>query len=573
MKRQVFTLILATLLVLSSLLPIGAAAEESADTAYPAGNPDEVAAVILHTNDVHVAFQDNIGYDGLALYQKELEQQYDHVLLIDAGDAIQGASIGAFSKGAEPVRVMNRLGYDLAVTGNHEYDFGLETLDDCAEALQCGYTCANFCTSDGTPVFAPWRMLEAGELKLAFIGVVTPEVFTKTPIKNIVDDTGEPMYDFLADESGDRLAAALQSYIDEARGQGADCVILVSHLGSSSSQQENFRCDEVVAKLTDLDMVIDAHSHETFNRMLTDKTGKTIPIAQTGAYLKEIGQVSIYKDGRIEETLVDAVPQPENLPFETVIRKDATRFVDPEMKQLLEDIVASYAPVMERKIGEAPCDFLLEDEEGNDLSQSMENGLCELVADAYRTIGKSQIGYLNAASVRNSLNAGPLTYNSVLNMLPYSNDIVTVKISGQTLLDALEFGVSLLPEFGARFPQVSGICFHVDTGIESSVRVNEKNQFVAVDGPRRVSDVTVDGEPLDPNASYTLSTNSYLIEGGDGYTMFEDTELLSKTMLVDNEVVMRYIEENLGGMIPERYLYPQGRIIMEVTEQVLDAAA
>ena len=568
MKKRMIALILMSLLIIG-LLPAGALAEEAAEAAYLAGNPEDVAAVILHTNDVHVAFQDNIGYDGLALYRRELEQQYSHVLLIDAGDAIQGAPIGSISKGAEPIRMMNRLGYDLAVTGNHEYDFGMEGLDDCAEALSCGYTCANFCTSDGAPVFAPWRMLEAGELKLAFIGVVTPTVFTKSSIKDIVDDTGAPMYDFLADTSGDRLAAALQGYIDEARAQGADLVILVSHLGRSDAG-EQFNCDAIVGKLTGLDMVIDGHSHETFNRTVTDKNGNELPTAQTGTGLRSIGQLSIYKDGHIEETLVDTVPRSDTLPCVSVIRKGTERFVDPDVKQFLDDIVASYAPMMERRIGEAPCDFLLTDSEGRDM-QRAENGLCDLVADAYRVIGKSQIGYLNSASVREELHTGPVTYNSVLSLRPYSNEIVTVKIGGQPLLDALEFGASLLPSYGARFPQVSGIRFCVDLGIESSVRVDENNQFVSVDGPRRVYGVTVDGRPLDPDAEYTLSASTFLLAGGDGYTMFQGLEQISTTMMVDNEVVMRYIEENLGGVIPESYSQAQGRIVQ--TGEALAAAA
>ena len=155
-------------------------------------------------------------------------------------------------------------------------------------------------------------------------------------------------------------------------------------------------------------------------------------------------------------------------------------------------------------------------------------------------------------------------------MLPYSNDIVTVKLSGQTLLDALEFGMSLLPGYGPRFPQFSGLRFCVDAGIESSVRVDDKGQFVSVDGPRRVSDVTVDGKPLDPEAYYTLSASSFLLDGGDGYTMFKDAELISKTMLVDNEAVMRYIEEDLGGVIPESY---QQGLLIWAQAQALDAAA
>lgn len=203
MKKRMNTALIAILIVIFATVSCGKTAKE---TAYPAGDPDEVACVILHTNDVHVGLQDNIGYDGLALYKKEVEAQYDNVLLVDAGDAIQGAAIGAISKGSEIIKIMNRLGYDLAVPGNHEFDFGFDVLDDCAEELTCGYTCANFCTTDGEPVFDPWRILEAGDLKIGFVGTVTPDTYTRSAIKDIVNEVGEPMYDFLADETGDRLA-------------------------------------------------------------------------------------------------------------------------------------------------------------------------------------------------------------------------------------------------------------------------------------------------------------------------------------------------------------------------------
>lgn len=240
-----------------------------ADAGTP-GDAEQVAAVILHTNDAHVAFEDNIGYDGLAPYKKELEAVYDHVLLIDAGDAIQGAPIGSVSKGAEIIRMMNRLGYDLAVPGNHEFDYGLEALDDCAEALDCGYTCANFCVTGGEPVFQPWRILEAGDLKIGFVGAVTPDAYTKSTIKDILNEAGEPMYDFLADETGQRLCIGLQKAIDETRQAGADYVILVSHLGNNDSITEQFRTDAVVGKLRGLDLIIDGHSHETYNRIAGD---------------------------------------------------------------------------------------------------------------------------------------------------------------------------------------------------------------------------------------------------------------------------------------------------------------
>ena len=368
-NRWKWTALILMIVMIGCLFPAFA----FADAGTP-GDVEQFAAVILHTNDAHVAFEDNIGYDGLALYKKELKAVYDHVLLIDAGDAIQGAPIGSVSKGAEIIRMMNRLGYDLAVPGNHEFDYGLEALDDCAEALDCGYTCANFCVTGGEPVFQPWRILEAGDLKIGFVGAVTPDAYTKSTIKDILNEAGEPMYDFLADETGQRLCVGLQKAIDETRQAGADYVILVSHLGNNDSITEQFRTDAVVGKLRGLDLIIDGHSHETYNRTVTDGENRQVPIAQTGSNMKAIGQIKIYKDGRLEETLIDTVPEPANMPFEKVVRRNVERCVDPEMKAFLDEIVASYAPVMNRKVGEVSYDMIVRDADGFDVSRLTSDG-------------------------------------------------------------------------------------------------------------------------------------------------------------------------------------------------------
>ena len=439
---------------------------------------------------------------------------------------------------------------------------GLEALDDCAEALDCGYTCANFCVTGGEPVFQPWRILDAGDLKIGFVGAVTPDAYTKSTIKDILNEAGEPMYDFLADETGQRLCVGLQKAIDETRQAGADYVILVSHLGNNDSITEQFRTDAVVGKLRGLDLIIDGHSHETYNRTVTDGENRQVPIAQTGSNMKAIGQTKIYKDGRLEETLIDTVPEPANMPFEKVVRRNVERCVDPEMKAFLDEIVASYAPVMNRKVGEVSYDMIVRDADGFDVSRVEENGLCDFVADAYRTVGGTRAALVNAGAVRNNLKAGTVTYNDILNILPYSNDIVTVRVSGQMLLDALEFGVSKLPAVSGGFLQVSGITFRVNPELESSVVVDDKNQFVSVAGEYRVSDVMVGQEPLDQKAEYTLTGTSFLLNGGDGYAMFKEADILSMTTLPDNEVVIKYLEEYLDGVILEDYREAQGRILI-----------
>ena len=183
------------------------------------------------------------------------------------------------------------------------------------------------------------------------------------------------------------------------------------------------------------------------------------------------------------------------------------------------------------------------------------------MADAFRTVGGTQAAILGAGSVRTNLMAGEVTYKDTVDILPYCNEIVMTEVSGQMILDALEFGVSFLPNESGGFPQVSGITYRINEEIESSVKINEKKQFVSVDGEYRVSDVKIDGEDLDPEAIYTLAITQYLFTGGDGYTMFDGANLYSTTSLADNEVVMKYIKEYLNGVIPEEYAEPQGRVV------------
>ena len=556
-------LILSAILLLSFTAAVPAFSEEgsvpTSESKYLAGDPEEVAAVILHTNDVHVGYQDAIGYDGLVLYKKELESQYDHVFLVDAGDAIQGAIIGTMSKGSEIIKMMNQAGYDIAIPGNHEFDFGFDVLDDYSEQLSCGYICANFCTADGEPVFSPWRILEAGDLKIGFVGVTTPTTFTTSKIRDVVDEVGEPMYDFLADSTGDRLASALQKSIDDVRENGADIVILVAHLGNNIEATGIYSTQAIVGKLTGVDMVIDGHTHEVYNITIPDKDGNPIPIAQTGTKLDNIGQLTVYKDGRLEETLIDTVPPASEIPSESVLRKGTEKYTDPEMKAFLDDITAAYEPAMERKIGVLSVDLDVDDGV-RDFSRGEENGLCDLVADAHRVICGAQAAMIGAGSVRTNLEAGVVTYKDILNTLPYSNEIVKASVSGQMILDALEYSVSFLPVRRGGFLQVSGITYSVNMDIESSVRKDENNQFVYVDGEYRVHDVKIDGRELDPDSEYTLAISNFIFTGGDGYTMFKEGDILEFIPLNDSEVLIKYIEENLGGVIPEEYAEPLGRL-------------
>ena len=185
------------------------------------------------------------------------------------------------------------------------------------------------------------------------------------------------------------------------------------------------------------------------------------------------------------------------------------------------------------------------------------------MADAYREAGKTQITFINAGAVKNELKAGDITFQSILNILPYSNDVVTASIGGQTLLDALENGAARLPVADGKFLQVSGMTFTIDLTKESTVQYDSDGHFVAVMGDYRVTDVRVGGEPLDLTAEYTVTTSSYLLSGANGYDMLQEADILLNTMMPDNEVVMNYIRDTLGGVIPDEYREPQRRITIK----------
>lgn len=369
-------IILTVLCLTALLLSFPTMAEES-------GHQVDPSVAVLFTNDIHSNYDQDIGYDGLMLLKKELGQQYAHVILVDAGDAVQGAPIGSISEGHEPIRIMNEVGYDIATLGNHEFDFGFDVLEALQEELNCGYICANFCTSDGEVVYEPYRIIECDGKKIAFIGVDTPDTFSRSVIHEMTDDLGVPMYDFKAEETGESLYSCLQGYIDEVHEKGADFVILVGHLGNSSDSTDAFNSPAVISNLRGLDAVIDGHSHQKYNTTTPDADGQAIPLAQTGSYFQNVGVMILGSDGSVNIDLLSEIPAPEawmNIEAQQITRRDQPRWVDADTHRFLESIAEAYAPVMNRRIGEIAYDMSIKNGD-EEVSRMHANGLCELIAE------------------------------------------------------------------------------------------------------------------------------------------------------------------------------------------------
>ena len=569
--------------------------------------------VVLYTNDVHCGVDDNIGYAGLALYKKEMQQQTPYVTLVDTGDAIQGAPIGTLSDGGYLIDIMNYVGYDFAVPGNHEFDYGMPRFLELAGKLNCGYYSCNFIDSaTGAPVFAPYKMFTYGATQVAFVGVTTPESFTKSTPAYFQDSQGNYIYSFCEDESGQKLYDQVQASVDAARTAGADYVILAGHLGENGITQK-WSSASVIANTTGIDACIDGHSHETVpSENVKNKNGQNVVLTQTGTKLNHIGKLTISADGSIRTELVSEVPAADLDREYTVQEHDSLSriakrelgsynrwidiynsnldkiknadvipvglnivipgksYINPDGKaadygtyQFIQSIENQYNETLKTVLGTTPYELTVNDPAtGNRIIRNAETNLGDLTADAYRAELGADIGLSNGGGIRSVIKPGNITYNDTLAVFPYGNMGCVIEATGQQIKDALEMASRNCPEESGGFLQVSGLTYTIDTSVKSGVQTDDKGNFTGVSGAYRVMDIKVGGEPIDLNKTYTVASHNYMLkQGGDGMTMFKGCNVIRDEVMVDVDILSSYIRR-MGGSVTSEYANPggQGRI-------------
>lgn len=531
------------------ILTLSAAAFMAALTCQTAFALDH-DVVILHTNDTHCGIEENMGYAGLVWYENQMKEETPYVTLVDAGDAIQGAPVGTLSEGEYLVQIMNKAGYDFAVPGNHEFDYGMEKLLGLSARLDCGYSACNFVNLPSkTQVFAPYRIMEYDDIQVAFVGVATPESITKSTPAYFQDQFGRYRFSFCEDETGEALYSQVQSAVDQARGEGADYVIMVGHLGDNGIT-EKWSSRSVIANTTGIDAAIDGHSHEVCVENVPNENGEMVVLTQTGTKFANIGKLTITTDGQIQVSHVSAVTDAEGNPA-----KDA------EMESFINGIKSQYEESLKVVLGRTDVDLMDKDPEtGLRAVRKAETNLGDLCADASRYMMGADIGFMNGGGIRAGIEAGDITYEDALSVFPYGNMICMAEVSGQKIKDALEMGVKNYPEESGGFIHVSGLTYTVDSSVPSSVVLDEKRNFVSVDGEYRVRDIYVGEEPLDVNRTYTLASHNYWLKsGGDGMSMLMGCPILKDETVVDVDTITSYISEYLGGTVGEEYKDPRGQ--------------
>ena len=549
-------------LLLALALLLGCALAEEA--AAPALTKN---LVVLYTSDVHCGIDQNWGYAGLYAMKEQYEKD-NYVLLVDDGDAIQGEPVGTLTRGEAVIDIMNAVGYDIAIPGNHEFDYGVDHFLNMAKKANFPYISCNF-NKEGELVLPAYIIKEFDGVKFAFVGVTTPLTLRTSTPTYFKNDKGEFVYRFLEDETGGKLYAAVQKAVDDARAEGANYVILMAHLGNGV-EVSPWMYNEVIENTTGIDVVLDGHSHDTEQVTVKNKDGQDVLRSAVGTKLNMIGVLTFTPDGKFSTNVLSCLAKP-GVPALFGLNNEGSKAVSAatdELKARLETVVAKTA------VDLAFNDPTAKDENGKPVRiiRNTETNLGDLVADAYRDQGGgTDIAFINAGGIRVPLPAGDLTLNDILIVHPFGNALSVIEATGQQVLDALEWSVHSMPgEFGG-FAQVSGITFEVDATIPSPAIADEHTMFDHIDDTmeRRVRNVLVGGEPVDPAKTYTLASTDYvLMNNGDGYTMFDGCTVLQKSVKLDNQVLIDYITETLGGVVGAEYANPygQGRIVFVQTE-------
>ena len=537
--------LLAVLLVVSMLMT-GLAFAETAETEV-----EHQPVVVLYTNDVHCGIEDAIGYAGLAAYEKAYEKLGYEVILVDNGDAIQGGPIGTLSKGEYIIDIMNAVGYDIATIGNHEFDYGMDVFMSLREKAEFPYISANFCDLEGNPILDPYVIKELGGWKVAFVGVSTPETFTKSTPTFFQDEEGNYIYSFCQGEDGANLYAAVQKAVDAARAEGAEIVVAMSHLGTDGSSVP-YTSSDLIVNTTGINVVLDGHSHSVWEmELVQNAAGEDVILSSTGTKLNNVGSLVI-EAGEDQTPVLTTALHSESL------------FQDEEAEAFIATVKAQYEETLNQVVATTAVDLTTKDPAtGERAVRTAETNQGDLCADAYRVVLGADVAFVNGGGVRADIPAGDITYGQILSVHPFGNMACLMEVSGQQILDALEMASRDVPDECGGFLQVSGLSYEINVGVESSVVVDDAGSFVEVAGERRVQNVLVAGEPIDPEATYTLASHNYMLKsGGDGLNMFQGDVLLQDEVLIDNQVLINYIVDTLGGVVGEEYAdpYGQGRI-------------
>ena len=506
---------------------------------------DKSDVTILYTNDVHTYIDKQspkLTYAAIADLKQSYQNAGKDVLLVDAGDHVQGTAYGSMDEGASIIKLMNAAGYDVATPGNHEFDYGMDRAKAISKEADYAYLSCNWVDLRTTlRVLPSVKVFVRGGRRIAFVGVTTPETFTKSTPAYFMDKAQRKyIYDIQGGEDGKKLYDAVQKAIDKAKLL-ADVVIGLGHLGVDPSSSP-WTSEEVIAHTSGFDAFIDGHSHTVMeNKQVQDASGKAVTLTQTGSYFANVGEMTIAADGTITTKLI-----PTHEGMDAGIAAMQTSWVN-----TVDDMLGE-------KIAVGDSDFYVSDPAtGKRRIRSAETNLGDFVADGIYTYFNEveklhcDVAIMNGGGIRADVPAGDWTFKTCKQISPFGNVACLMSVTGKQIQDALEFAARFAGEDGKEnggFLQVAGATYEIHTDIPNTVQTDEKNVWIgSATGTPRVQNVKIYDKasgsylPLDPGATYALAGMNYTLRNlGDGFAMFDGAELIKDYVSEDYLVMSTY---------------------------------
>ena len=538
------------------------------------GEKSEVT--ILYTNDVHTYIDKQapeLTYAAIAALKQSYQNAGKKVLLVDAGDHVQGTAYGSMDQGASIIELMNAAGYDAATPGNHEFDYGMDRAKELMRDADFPYLSCNWVDlRTNLRVLPEIKLFVRGGVRIAFVGITTPETFTKsTPAYFMNKAQTKYIYDILGGEDGQKLYSAVQKAVDKAKCL-ADVVIGLGHLGVDPSSSP-WTSEEVIAHTTGFDAFIDGHSHTVMeNKQVADASGRLVTLTQTGSYFANVGEMTIAPDGTISTRLVSTYDQED-----VAVAAEQAAWVN-----TVDDMLGEKIAVADTKF------YITDPATGKRRIRSGETNLGDFVADGIYTYFNEveqlhcDIAIMNGGGIRSDEDAGYWTFKTCKQVSPFGNVACLMSVTGKQIQDALEFAARFAGAEGKEtggFLQVAGATYEIHTDIPNTVQTDDKNVWIgSATGTPRVQNVKIYDrhtgtyEPLDPAKTYALAGMNYTLRNlGDGFAMFDGAELI-KDYVSEDYLVMSTYAMTFGGVDAEGlpHLSSANSVLAEYPGYLLD---
>ena len=538
------------------------------------GEKSEVT--ILYTNDVHTYIDKQapeLTYAAIAALKQSYQNAGKKVLLVDAGDHVQGTAYGSMDQGASIIELMNAAGYDVATPGNHEFDYGMDRAKELMRNADFPYLSCNWVDlRTNLRVLPEIKVFVRGGVRIAFVGITTPETFTKsTPAYFMNKAQTKYIYDILGGEDGQKLYSAVQKAVDKAKCL-ADVVIGLGHLGVDPSSSP-WTSEEVIAHTTGFDAFIDGHSHTVMeNKQVADASGRLVTLTQTGSYFANVGEMTIAPDGTISTRLVSTYDQED-----VAVAAEQAAWVN-----TVDDMLGEKIAVADTKF------YITDPATGKRRIRSGETNLGDFVADGIYTYFNEveqlhcDIAIMNGGGIRSDEDAGYWTFKTCKQVSPFGNVACLMSVTGKQIQDALEFAARFAGAEGKEnggFLQVAGATYEIHTDIPNTVQTDDKNVWIgSATGTPRVQNVKIYDRangtyvPLDENKTYALAGMNYTLRNlGDGFAMFDGAELI-KDYVSEDYLVMSTYAMTFGGVDAEGlpHLSSANSVLAEYPGYLLD---